>query len=122
MEDYVTGYRAARRARRNRQIQAVLWRRRARHGYRRDFVYMGGHQRVPRDVTHVRVHESVKIINRRAFYYCQNLVSIEMHDGVEIIEEEAFNGCYSRGIKLPGVRVIEEFAFCNCDDLESVEF
>ncbi len=76
------------------------------------FVYMGGDQEVPWDATHVRVHKSVKIIRARAFFGCRNLVSIEMHDGVEIIEEAAFAGCSSlRGIKLPGVRVIEQSAF-----------
>jgi hypothetical protein len=87
------------------------------------FVYMGGNQRVPEDVTHVRVHKSVKIIRGRAFMGCRNLVSIEMHDGVEIIEKYAFWGCkFLRGIKLPGVRVIEESAFYNCTALVDVEF
>ena len=45
------------------------------------FVYMGGDQEVPRDVTHVRVHKSVKIISTRAFQNFHHLVSIEMHDG-----------------------------------------
>ncbi len=86
------------------------------------FVYMGGDQEVPRDVTHVRVHKSVKIIRARAFRNCRNLVSVEMHDGVEIIEEAAFYFCSSlRGIKLPGVRVIENNAFFVCA-LEDVEF
>ena len=31
------------------------------------FVYMGGDQEVPRNVTHVRIHKSVKIITREAF-------------------------------------------------------
>ena len=47
------------------------------------FVYMGGGQRVPRDVTHVRIHKSVKIIGRyafRRFRECRNLVSIDMYD------------------------------------------
>ena len=87
------------------------------------FVYMGGDQRVPRNVRYVRVHKSVKIITERAFYYCKHLVSIEMHDGVEIIEPGAFSGCSSLSrIKLSGVRVIGEFAFDNCTALEDVEF
>ena len=77
------------------------------------FMYMGGNQRVPRDVRYVRVHQSV----------CTNLISIEMHDGVEIIEGGAFQTCPSlRGIKLPGVKVIEEEAFQRCTALENVEF
>ena len=87
------------------------------------FVYMGGSQRVPRDVTHVRVHKSVKIITRDAFRGCRNLVSIEMHDGVEIIEAWAFCGCTSLGtIKLPGVRIIGNGAFFQCTALEDVVF
>ena len=86
------------------------------------FVYMGGDQRVPRDVTHVRVHKSVKIIREYAFRNCINLVSIEMHDGVEIIEQLAFWYCTSlRGVKLPGVRVINTWAFANCTLLNEVE-
>src|SRR6056300_989986 len=87
------------------------------------FVYMGGDQRVPWDVTHVRIHKSVKIIRRSAFEHCGRLVSIEMHDDVEIIEAQAFWGCWSiTRIKLPGVRVIGGCAFEDCTALESVEF
>ena len=88
------------------------------------FIYMGGNQRVPLDVTHVRVHKSVKIITGWAFRDCIQLVSIEMHDGVEIIGIMAFHRCISlRGIKLPGVRIIESWgAFSSCTALVEVEF
>jgi hypothetical protein len=87
------------------------------------FVYMGGNQRVPRDVRYVRIHKSVKNISARAFRWCVNLVSVEMHDGVEIIEEGAFWGCSSlRGIKLTGVWSIGRRAFAGCGALETVEF
>ncbi len=87
------------------------------------FVYLGGDQRVPRDVTHIRVHKSVKIIPASAFRNCRNLVSIELHDGVEIIEWCAFQGCTSlREIKLSGGRVIEGSVFGYCTALEDVEF
>jgi hypothetical protein len=87
------------------------------------FIYMGGDQEVPEDVTHVRVHKSVKIITLGAFRWCKRLVSIEMHDGVEIIEEDAFSYCTSlREIKLSGVRVIGDDAFYNCRALTEVEF
>ncbi len=87
------------------------------------FIYMGGDQEVPRNVTHVRVHKSVKIIRQRAFYWCRQLVSVEMHDGVEIIEQQAFSNCNSlRGIKLIGVKIIGEAAFSHCYALVDVEF
>jgi hypothetical protein len=87
------------------------------------FIYMGGDQEVPRDVTRIRVHKSVKIITASAFRYCYYLVSMELHDGVEIIEQQAFYNCtVLRGIKLPGVRVIEMYAFANCTALVDVEF
>ena len=77
------------------------------------FVYTGGEQVVPEDVTHVIVDKSVKIIRREAFHSRRRLVSIEMHDGIEIIEGWAFLGCISLkgSIKLPGVRVVEDNAF-----------
>jgi hypothetical protein len=87
------------------------------------FVYMGGNQEVPEDVTHVRIHKSVTIIARWAFSNCMHLVSIEIHDGVEIIGNGAFYWCSSlRGINLSSVRVIEDNAFCNCHALMDVEF
>ena len=88
------------------------------------FVYLGGEQVVPRDVTHVIIHRSVKIIPRGAFSGRTQLVSVETHDGLEKVEGRAFWGCISlRGIKLPGVREIEyEEAFNNCIALTDVEF
>ncbi len=89
------------------------------------FIYTGGSvpQHLRDTITHVRVHQSVKIIARGAFWNCRNLVSIEIHDGVEIIGREAFWGCESlRGIKLTGVRVVGDSAFWTCKALERVEF
>jgi hypothetical protein len=86
------------------------------------FVYTG-EQRVPRNVTHVIIDRSVKIIPERAFQNRRKLVSVEMHDGVEKIERWAFQGCHSlRGIKnLPGVVAVERAAFQNCRALTDVE-
>jgi hypothetical protein len=88
------------------------------------FVYTGGDQRVPQDVTHAIVDRSVTIIRRRVFYECKHLASIEMHDGVEIIEENAFYYCTSlKRINLSGVRIIKDMgAFNNCTALEDVVF
>ena len=78
---------------------------------------------MPRNVTHVRIHKSVKIITASAFQDCENLVWIKMHRGVEIIGSYAFCGCSSlRRIKLTGVRIIERVAFSRCTAMEDVEF
>ena len=87
------------------------------------FVYMGGDQEVPDFVRRARIHISVKIVQRRAFYQRRRLISVDFHDGVEIIEEEAFYGCQSlRGVKLLGVRNIKKDAFYYCKSMTAVEF
>ena len=87
------------------------------------FIYMGGDEEVPRDVTHAIVDPSVDTIRRRAFWNCTRLVSIAMHDDVKIIELEAFQSCVSlKRINLLGVKVIQGGAFADCRELEDVEF
>jgi hypothetical protein len=87
------------------------------------FVYLGGEQEVPRNVTHVIIDRSVKIIPEWAFYLRQLLVSVETHDGIEKIGGNAFDGCRClRGIKLPGVKIIEVEAFMDCTALTDVAF
>jgi hypothetical protein len=87
------------------------------------FVYLGGEQEVPDDVTHVRIDRSVKIIRRQAFYRRRCLVSLDFHDGVEKIEERAFYGCIClRRMKLPGVKEVGDAAFRHCRTLSDVTF
>jgi hypothetical protein len=87
------------------------------------FVYLGGEQEVPYNITHVRIDRSVKIIPEQAFQNHENLVSVETHDGIEKIEQCAFNGCISlRGIELPGVREVGYCAFFLCRAMTDVEF
>ena len=88
------------------------------------FVYMGGDQEVPFDITHAIIDPSVNTVRRRAFFYRRQLVSVIFHDGVEIIEEEAFCDCKSLSgrIKLVGVREIGYSAFICCTALSDVEF
>jgi hypothetical protein len=77
---------------------------------------------VPADATHVTVHESVKVIPARAFYYHQNILEFECHDGVEKVEGRAFFQCPSlRRVKMPGVKIVEERAFAWCKALADVE-
>ena len=87
------------------------------------FVYLGGEQVVPDEITHAIIDPSVKIVRAGAFRYREQLVSIIFHDGVEIIEGRAFTGCRSlRRIKLLGVREIGSSAFNCCYDLTDAEF
>jgi len=86
------------------------------------FVYLGGEQEVPRNVTHVIIDRSVKIIPEDASLRRANLVSVETHDGLEKIEFAAFDSCTSlRGIKLPGVMEIGEYAFYKCTSLRGIK-
>jgi hypothetical protein len=87
------------------------------------FVYMGGEQQVPVDVSRVRIHKSVKIIPDNTFRHRRRLASVEFHDGVERIGRWAFHDCVSlRGVKLLGVIVIEFRGFSNCEGLTDVDF
>ena len=89
----------------------------------RRFVYNGGSRDViPGDVTHVTIHESVKVVPARLFQDHQNIIELICHDGVERIEEEAFCRCprLKRAVML-GVRVAEDFAFNFCIFLKNVE-
>lgn len=89
----------------------------------RHFVYNGGSRSViPDNVTHVTIHESVKVIPARLFKDHQNIIELICHDGVERIEEEAFCRCpcLKRAVML-GVRVAEDFAFNFCIYLRNVE-
>jgi|SaaInl74LU_5_DNA_1037368.scaffolds.fasta_scaffold09474_1 hypothetical protein len=63
---------------------------------------------IPAGATHVRVHESVKVIPANAFQDHPNIVEVELHDGVKIIEEKAFFRCFSlRRVEMPGVKWTE---------------
>ena len=88
------------------------------------FVYLGGEQEVPDEITHAIIDPSVNIVRRRAFADRRQLISVIFHDGVEIVEYEAFQYCESLSgkIKLLGVREIEYSAFEDCIALSDVEF
>jgi len=79
-------------------------------------------EKVPKDVTHVIVDDSVTVIKKRAFYDCKHLVSFIMGDNVKRIEEAAFQRCiallYIRLSKM--LEYIEKFAFEGCELLVSL--
>jgi hypothetical protein len=93
------------------------------------FVYTGG--RVPQHlrqiITHVIIDGSATIvIEDEAFQDCQNLLSVEQRGGrglVERVGRQAFECCFSlKSVKLPGVKIIEDGAFSECEQLEDVDF
>ena len=87
------------------------------------FVYLGGEQVVPDDVTHVIIDRSVKIIPPDAFYRREQLVAVKMHEGIEKVGERSFYCCWRlKGIELLGVREVEEAAFGLCEYLTDLEF
>jgi hypothetical protein len=84
----------------------------------------GGCLSLPQHVTRVRIgiDESVKEIIEYAFYGKNKLLEVETHDGITKVGREAFAFCtFLRGIKLPGVRIIERLAFEFCNELTDVE-
>ena len=86
------------------------------------FVYMGGNQVVPDDVTHAIIDPSVNNIPSEAFYWRRHLVSVQMHNGVKEIFARAFMGTSLTSINLSGVKVVDDSAFHSCTSLVDVEF
>ncbi|KAL7542975.1 hypothetical protein ACHAXR_012277 [Thalassiosira sp. AJA248-18] len=88
------------------------------------FLYTGQERAtIPKDVTRIRVHSSVKIIPPHAFLEQTKLEVVELCEGLEEIGEHAFHGCVSlRSIIIPStVAWIFNYAFHNCTMLEYVE-
>ena len=82
------------------------------------FVYSGG--RAPQHVTHVRIDESVEVIEENAFRDCEHLVQVETHDGIRRVGNWAFYNCkLLRQINLKSVVEIGRSAFWGYENLES---
>lgn len=78
---------------------------------------------ISRDVTHVQVHPSVKMILPRAFEGCTQLRMVNLTEGLETIGGMAFRNCFSlENIQLPNtVTSISRNAFEDCMHLREVE-
>src|SRR6056300_1546510 len=63
----------------------------------------------------------VRVIEKRAFFYCTALTDVEFGDKLETIGPYAFARTALRRIKLPKVRVIGNNAFWDCDQLTELE-
>ncbi len=78
------------------------------------YIYKGG-SNIPRHVTHIRVHKSIKVIQEWQFFRFDKLECIELHDGVEAIGCNAFNNCTSlKHVRALGVKVVERCTFFGC--------
>ena len=87
------------------------------------YIYRGlENKKVPKDVTHVIVASSVTVIKKRAFFWCNHLVSVIMGDNVKRIEDGAFYWCSAlRFVRLSKtLEYIGAFAFNGCDSLEAL--
>ena len=87
------------------------------------YVYRGEEgEIIPREATHITVHEDCTVVRAEAFAEHPNIVEVICHTGVEKIEPCAFSGCLNlRRVIMPGVRVVEEEAFYACPVLTDVE-
>jgi hypothetical protein len=86
------------------------------------FVYTRQEGRdIPYDVTHVRVHSSVRAIQAYAFANCRKLSTVILNHGLEEIGHGAFANCTSLiNIAIPPtVRVIKAQAFDGCYELKA---
>ena len=87
------------------------------------FVYRGRvGEVIPRDVTRVKIHLSVRVIKNWAFSGCSKLTSVTLGDGVRVIKREAFRDC--RGLTSvtlgDGLEKIGVGAFLRCTSLQDI--
>eukprot|EP00984_Skeletonema_dohrnii_P022823 scaffold11925_cov155-Skeletonema_dohrnii-CCMP3373.AAC.2 len=87
------------------------------------YIYTGRDADIsPRYVTHVRIHESLTVIPRLAFYGRRHIEEVVCDVGLEKVEQGAFDRCTSlRRLIMPGVKIVEKCAFSFCDALADVE-
>ena len=88
------------------------------------FIYYGRWgEIIPWDVTHVKIHSSVRAIKDRAFRGRGQVVTVFLNDGLEEIGEWAFERCTSlERIVIPNsVKTIKNCAFFNCSRLTTAD-
>jgi len=77
---------------------------------------------IPPGVTRVRIDESLTVIPKDAFYKNRTIEEVDFHVDVKTVKEYAFASCPSlRRVRMPGVRVVEGWAFADCGALTDVD-
>ncbi|KAK1737822.1 leucine-rich repeat domain-containing protein, partial [Skeletonema marinoi] len=89
----------------------------------RRFNYTGADgQVIPRNATHITIAKSVTVILPDVFHGNRNIVEVVCDVNVKRVEEGAFTACSSlRRVIMPGVEIVERFAFTGCRALTDVE-
>jgi hypothetical protein len=88
-----------------------------------EFIYSRMGILPPKNVTHVTIDPSVKVIEASAFIRCTKLIHVELVEGLEKIDEWAFEGCTSlENVFIPStINRIGYGAFEGCTKLIRVE-
>ena len=74
-----------------------------------------------KDITSCTIHENTKIIGSRAFYCCDELLTISIPDSVKTVGNDAFYGCSKIvQIDIENVEILGDSVFGFCSSLESV--
>ncbi|MFR1304245.1 leucine-rich repeat protein [Eubacterium callanderi] len=75
-----------------------------------------------KQITRIILPKTLRYIDERAFYGCENLKEVVMFNGVEVIGAEAFQGCKAlETIHLPrSLSILSNAVFKNCTSLRSV--
>lgn len=76
-----------------------------------------------KDLTKVRIPDTVQNIGKFAFYNCSGLIDVNIPSSVKTIGSSAFNGCVNLNkVDMAfGVTEIEAYAFCDCKSLRRVD-
>lgn len=75
------------------------------------------------EATSYSIPNGVTMIEQRAFSELKNLESVSIPDSVQFIMQHAFEGSGLSSIVLPAnIKAIDEYAFCFCQKLSSVEY
>ncbi len=95
----------------------------AARGDNSSYVYRGEvGERIPRGATYVTVADDCTFVRANAIQGHRNIVTLICHDRVEKIEKYALSNCPRlQKVIMPGVKVVGDRAFSQCEELREVE-